>query len=180
MELVVAGCITLCILMFIFRECAVLYIARTKRSGLLLESITSTFYRDHNHLFIRKLDRWLTLAIIATVLLYVLYIYLKLSQAAEPYELQFIDAGIAILLYIVFPSRTISHFITEKGVQGQHKITDWTSIYTVCIESESTVRRMLLVQFKGNEKMIEGYMHDRDLGSLKQLLAPHSILVKEN
>lgn len=179
MQWIVTWCIGLSILLFIGRECVLLYIARTKTQGMLLETPSHDYYFNKIPPVIRLLDVVLTVFISTTILLYIIHMYITLSQATTLYELQVIDIGIALLLYILYPSRTISHFINEQGLQHSKDITSWESIYLVNISKQAPARRMSYVQFKARGRSIEGYIYDRDIHYLRKQLASHCILLKE-
>jgi len=179
MEWVVFCSIACCIALFIYRECVVLYIARAKASGIMLESSTLHLIRHHTNRRIQRLDYWLLAAIAATLLLYIWWMVLRIHENPGIQELTVLEAGIALLLYIVFPSRNITHFITEKGLEESGKTTDWDRIHAIYISHEGAARRRLLVTFKGRAANVEGYMYDRDLSCLKQLAAAHPIMLRE-
>lgn len=179
MQLMVEWCMGLAILFFIVCECVVLYMARTKQHGILLESATAKLPPHETPAFVRLLDRLLTAVIVSVLLLYLLYMYMKLSQSTAFHELQATDIGMLVLLYILFPSRKITHVMTDTGLQQRQSVTAWESIYAVSVSSEPAAKRMLFVQLRSRGKVVEGYMYERDLNGLKKLLAPHPILFKE-
>jgi len=179
MDWIVLGSIVCSIILFVYRECVALYIARKRSSGIILESSTVHLIRHHTNKRIQRLDYLLLAAVAATLLLYGWVMVQKIIENSGIQELTIMEAGIALLLYIVFPSRRITHVITEKGLEEQGKTTDWNYIYAVYIADEAAARRMQLVTFKGTSTNVEGYMYDRDIGSLKQLVAPHSIMLRE-
>lgn len=145
----------------------------------MLESSTLHFIRHHTNQRIQRLDKCLIIVITATLLLYSWVIVQKVIANPGIQELTVMEAGIALLIYIIFPSRKITHFITESGLEERGRTTEWSEIYAVHITDEAAARRMLHVTFKGTSKNVEGYMYDRDLRGLKQLVAPHSIMLRE-
>jgi hypothetical protein len=179
LESLVTWCIGLSIALYIGKECTLLYIARTKQCGILLESVTTEQYLNKTPPAIRLLDIVLTAFIVPTILLYVLFMYDKLSEAATIHELQVIDIGIVLLIYIIYPSRTVSHCITDSGLQRSGELTTWEHIYVVNMGNQSPVRRKTFVQFKARGGSIEGYIYERDVSGLRKLLAPHSIILVE-
>jgi len=179
LQWIVTWFICLSILLYIGRECVLLYIARSKHHGMLLETPSNDHYFNQIPPVIRTLDIVLTTFIGSTIVLYIIYMYDKLSSATTIHELSVIDMGIALLLYILYPSRTISHFINDKGLQHREDVTRWDNIYLVNIGKQAPARRMSYVQFKARGKSIEGYIHDRDIQYLQKQLASHSILLKE-
>ncbi|MFC6335116.1 hypothetical protein ACFP56_21000 [Paenibacillus septentrionalis] len=179
MEWIVLSSIGCCIVLFIYRECVALYIARIKTSGIILESRSVHFFHQHTDRRMQQLDRLLIAAAVVAFFLYSWMIVDRWRAGLGIEELTVLEIGIMLLVYIVYPTRNITHFITEKGLVEQENIMDWSQFYAIYVTDEAVVRRMLLVTFKGRSSQIEGYMYDRDLGSLKQLAAPHSIMLSE-
>lgn len=179
MEWMVLYGIACCIIVFIYRECVALYTARIRSSGIMLESSTRQLMSHHTNKRIQRLDYILFIVAAVTLLLYCFIMAQKIIEHSDIPELTIMEAGIALLLYIIFPSRKITHFITEKGLEERGKTTEWHHIHAIYITDEAAARRMLLVTFRGRSTSVEGYMYDRDIGSLKQLIAPHSIMLRE-
>lgn len=172
-------CIALSIASFIIKEAVVLYYARTKRLGILLESAEARFYPNELPAIVRIMDMLLIVITSMSLLIYLFFLYNKLVYADAVHELQFIDVGAMILLYILLPSRRIFCLLNESGIIKRSQQTDWQLIDYASIEREPSVRRMFLVQLSCGEGTIEAYLYERDIPSFTGLLAAHSIRLSE-
>lgn len=156
-----------------------LYIARQRVEGIVVQSLKPSLLRSHRHVHITRMDRLITVAVAATIMAYIVYMYDNLLRGEGPQEITILEVGIALLVYIASPSRQITHFVVDDGVKGIQTITSWQAIDRVEFANEVTIRRMKQITFRGFGYRVDGYIHDRDVLSLQNLLTAHHVRLRE-